>query len=106
VRAESLRIHQAHVLPFYCLTYLLKYVTLLSVMLSAMHKKNPHAQALGRVGGRRRAALLLPIERRIIAQTAARARWRRYHADQEAARQARLAAKSRQSKNRRKKGGT
>jgi hypothetical protein len=70
-----------------------------------MHKKNPHAQALGRVGGRRRAALLLPIERRIIAQTAARARWRRYHADQKAARQARLAAKSRQSKNRRKKGG-
>jgi hypothetical protein len=68
-------------------------------------KKNPHAQALGRVGGRRRAALLLPSERRIIAQTAARARWRRYHADQEAARQARLAAKSRELKARRKKGG-
>ena len=42
-------------------------------------KKNPHAQALGRLGGKKggpaRAAKLTAEERREIAQKAAKARW-------------------------------
>jgi hypothetical protein len=51
----------------------------------AAAKKNPHAVALGRrggkVGGKRRAAALTPEERRSIAVKAARARWGMEDAD-------------------------
>jgi hypothetical protein len=44
-----------------------------------MTKKNPHAVALGRRGGKKggpaRAAKLTPEERRAIARKAAQARW-------------------------------
>jgi hypothetical protein len=44
-----------------------------------MKKKNPHAQALGKLGGRKggraRAEKLSPKRRREIAAKAARARW-------------------------------
>jgi hypothetical protein len=44
-------------------------------------EKNPHAAALGRLGGRKggpaRAAKLTPEQRREIARKAAEARWRR-----------------------------
>ena len=45
------------------------------------HDRNPHAAALGRLGGRRgglaRAAALTPKRRREIARAGARARWKR-----------------------------
>jgi len=45
----------------------------------AQHRKNPHAAALGRLGGlkggRARAEALSATERRNIARKAARARW-------------------------------
>ena len=44
-------------------------------------KKNPHAQALGRLGGlkggKARAAALTPEERKAIAQKAVNARWKK-----------------------------
>jgi hypothetical protein len=47
---------------------------------SVAHEPNPHAAALGRLGGRKggpaRAAALTPKRRREIARAAARARWR------------------------------
>jgi hypothetical protein len=43
------------------------------------HKKNPHAVALGKLGGKKggdaRAKKLTPEQRKAIAQKAARARW-------------------------------
>jgi hypothetical protein len=46
---------------------------------AAASRKNPHAAALGRLGGLKggpaRAAALSPIRRREIARNAARARW-------------------------------
>lgn len=45
------------------------------------HRKNPHAVALGRkggkVGGKARAAKLSPEKRKQIARAAARARWKK-----------------------------
>ena len=38
-------------------------------------KKNPHAQALGRKGGRKRMALLTKAQRRELATKAINARW-------------------------------
>lgn len=38
-------------------------------------KKNPHAVALGRNGGKKRAANLTPQRRKEIAEKAARERW-------------------------------
>jgi hypothetical protein len=50
-------------------------------MRSKATKKNPHAAALGRLGGlkggRARAMALSAEERRLIARKAARARWRK-----------------------------
>ena len=43
---------------------------------TASRKKNPHAVALGRKGGKRRLETMTAEERREIARTAARARWR------------------------------
>jgi len=37
--------------------------------------KNPHAQALGRLGGLKRSKQLTPEQRKELAQKAARARW-------------------------------
>lgn len=47
------------------------------------HRKNPHAVALGRkggkIGGKARAAALTPERKREIAKKAAAARWSRKH---------------------------
>ncbi len=37
--------------------------------------KNPHAQALGRLGGLKRSSQLTPEQRKELAQKAAKARW-------------------------------
>jgi hypothetical protein len=46
------------------------------------HEKNPHAVALGKLGGKKggdaRAKKLSPEQRKAIAQKAARARWERH----------------------------
>jgi hypothetical protein len=59
-----------------------------SIPPAAASGKNPHAAALGRLGGLKggqaRAKALSAAERHRIASRAARARWRRFHRDQTA----------------------
>jgi hypothetical protein len=46
-------------------------------MLSDMHKKNPAAASLGRLGGKARAKKMSKKRRAEIARKAAKARWRK-----------------------------
>ena len=53
--------------------------------MSKLAKKNPHAVALGRKGGRARKAALTPARRTEIARQAVTAHWDRVRAAREAA---------------------
>ena len=60
-------------------------------------KKNPHAVALGRIGGKARKAALAPARRTEIARQAVTAHWDRVRAAREAAALAQVKPKRRRA---------